>query len=156
MTNSRPFLLLSGVPGTGKSCFAHWLLDEHGLPYHDVDTRGLPSTESLQKPYLVVDWGFPATQPRLDHAINVIRCWIDAGTEYWWFDGDRDAALESFLSRNTVPKSAWNIQIRGIEENWDVISDLFDGRILQVLGPGLDYLPNAQIFKIMFPGGLPS
>src|SRR4029077_6677540 len=94
--DNQRLVLISGIPGTGKSCFANWLHENHGFVHLDVDAQGqLPSTDwLLQQNRLVIDWGFPANEPRLSTMIEIIQSWISVGVEHWWFDGDREAALQ--------------------------------------------------------------
>lgn len=153
MTTQR--ILISGIPGTGKSRFAKWLHDNHGFVHHDVDDlQGVPSTAwLLQQDRLIVDWGFPANEPSLSRATAIIQSWISVGVEHWWFDGDREAALESFLHRNTVSKRAWDIQLKGINQNWPEIAALFPpNRRLSVISPGPAYLSDEEIFRVIFRG----
>lgn len=146
---SQQLVLISGIPGTGKSSFARWLQDEHGFFHYDVDTvRTLPTLAwILQQDRLVVDWGFPPN----DHCFEVIESWATHGVSQWWFDGDRDAALQSFMLRGTVSKKAWDIQLTGITQNWPKIEALFPaGRRLAVLDAARTYLPKQEIYAAIF------
>ena len=115
------FVVLAGIPGTGKSTYARWLTEHHGFLHWDVDYQGMPTGEVLYRRPLVIDWGFPANEPGLTGCLDLIAQWQGTGAALWWFDGDRAAALASFLTRGTVAKSAWDYQIQGIERNWDKI-----------------------------------
>jgi len=150
---SEQLIILSGIPGTGKSTYSHWLHECYDFTHHDVDVMGLPSDSLLDSRRLVVDWGFPAIEPRLTTCLALIGTWTDLGAELWWFDGDREAALQSFLYRGTVPRSAWNVQMRGIVENWERISKVVGERVVDVIRQ-TDRLSNHAIFEQMFPSGL--
>jgi len=112
-------VLLSGVPGTGKSTFGRWAEREHGVVHIDVEQGGfdrfglisawraiclLPppdvmsfvrELQRLGQPVLV-DWGFPPA------VLPLVRALHDAGLRAWWFDGDRAAARNAFIHRDTV------------------------------------------------------
>jgi hypothetical protein len=154
---SRQLVLISGIPGTGKSSFAQWLQVNHGFVHYDVDAENgqLPSVEwILQQNRLVVDWGFPANEPSLSVCTSRIQSWIAGGVNHWWFDGDRAAALRSFLSRRTVSREAWDIQLGGITQNWPRIEALFPPKrrlsVISVIDADLTYLPNQEIFATIF------
>lgn len=56
----QAFIVLSGVPGIGKSTYARWLHETYGFVHQDVDRQGLPPGLVLARRHLVVDWRFPA------------------------------------------------------------------------------------------------
>lgn len=130
-------LLVSGIPGTGKSTFSRWLVSQHGYlrcPLADQDEPGDHFFEQIDATLangsdVVIDWGFPP--PLLEY----VRRLVGGGVVNWWFDGDRDAALQSYLSLGK-PRSAWDAQLAAIGQRWDQISDVFSGRILQVISTG--------------------
>lgn len=159
---SQQLLLISGVPGTGKSCFAEWLRERHEFVLYETDKHGgkPPSTEWIfQQRQLVVEWGFPANEPYLSKCIELIQCWVDCGVGHWWFDGDRGAARASFLNRGTIPATsygippgvAWDAQVGEINRNWPKIEALFPPeRSLRVIEAGPTYLPVQEIFATIF------
>lgn len=144
---TQAFIVVSGVPGTGKSTYANWLCQTYGFMHQDVDWQGLPSASVLAQRPLVVDWGFPANEPALTDCIALIRSWKANSARLWWFDGDREAALESFLKRGTVPKQFWDYQMAGIDDNWRKIEAVINGR-LDVISPAQRLTPE-QIFSHM-------
>lgn len=139
-------LLISGIPGTGKSTFARWLASEHGYVrcpsgaepgstfFSDIDEARRASDK------IVIDWGFPVGM------LNRVRSLIASGVEPWWFDGDRDAALQSFLARAGHPgrKADWDVQLRNIDEHWAEIAGTFNDRILDVIARGPVHLSNEE------------
>jgi len=150
MTTPRK-VLISGVPATGKTHFAEWLHENYGFAHHNVDQQGPLPADWLQQDRFVIDWGFPANGLALSYSVEMIQSWISSGVEHWWFDGDRKAARKSFLTRNTVPKEAWDIQFKGINKNWETIAALFPpDRRLSVISSGPTYLPNDEIYRAMF------
>ena len=145
----RAFIVLSGIPGTGKSTYAGWLHETYDFVHRDVDYQGLPPDLVVrdQRP-VIVDWGFPANEPCLTTCITLIRNWKTIGAKLWWFDGDREAALASFLKRGTVPKQQWDYQMKGINDNWSKIEAEIDGRIDTVSTTAR--LTVEEVFSYMF------
>lgn len=139
-------LLVAGIPGTGKSTFARWLVSEHGYVrcpsgeepgtnfFRDIDEARQTSEN------VVIDWGFPVGM------LDTVRLLIASGVEPWWFDGDRDAALEAFLARTGHPatRAAWDVQLGSIEEHWDNLASTFEGRILDVISTGPVHVSNVE------------
>lgn len=160
VTSQAPLrILISGIPGTGKSEFSRWLAREYNFlrcPSGEEPSETFLSDTrlALQEDRIVIDWGFPANEPSLSMSLDFIEEARDvSGLQPWWFDGDRAAALESFLRRATVPRSAWDKQLAGIESNWTRIAEVFKPRILKVITAGPEYLPNDERFHRMFPAG---
>lgn len=54
----------------------------------------------------VISWGFPAQYPDIEIIIELKK----RGFKLIWFDGDRNAALNSFIKRETEKKSDILIQ----------------------------------------------
>ena len=81
--------------------------------------------------------------------MDFLRELVRRHVEHWWFDGDRDAALHSFLKRGTVGRADWDRQLTGIEQRWKEISDVFAGRILNVISAGPSYAPNEELMMLM-------
>ena len=146
------FLVISGIPGTGKSTYCQWLHEKHGFNHQDVDWQGLPSAELLDNRPLVIDWGFPANEPSLSACLDLINSWRGSGAEMWWFDGDRDAALRSFLARGTVSKSDWDYQLGGIESNWHRLAEEVKGKVIDTITES-GYKAHEQIYSEMIAAG---
>jgi hypothetical protein len=138
-------LLIAGIPGTGKSAFSRWLAENHGFAHFDVDWQShqRPMEDWLTEPLLVIDWGFPVSQ------LGTVRSLVQRGVSQWWFDGDRDAALASFLARRTVSKLAWDAQIAAIDAEWANISAVFDHRIIDVISDGPAFMDPDAIFHLI-------
>src|SRR5438093_949094 len=113
---SSPILLLSGLPGSGKSSFARWLAKSKGYVHLDFDHGDLEkqclhrlfdefvfsrseqfiaNLLEIEEP-VCLDWGFP---PRL---LPIVHRLADAGVGIWWFDADPDVAKKHFLRRGDV------------------------------------------------------
>lgn len=148
-------ILLCGVPGTGKTVFAKWLCSERSYvrrptgtePVGDFfgDVRAALRTHED----LVIDWGLPAFDPSFDPCLHFVISLISDGVSHWWFDGDRDAALRSFLAREDHPatKADWDRQLAGIQAHWSEIAAVFAGRTVEVIAPGPTYLAPETIFS---------
>ncbi|MHB8190477.1 MAG: hypothetical protein ACYDHP_08710 [Ferrimicrobium sp.] len=144
-------LLISGIPGTGKSTFARWLAFEHGYvrcpsgeepgpTFFDDIVKARETSEDV-----VIDYGFPLGQ------LEWVRSLIASSVKPWWFDGDRDAALQAFLARrdHLATIAEWNTQLRQIVEHWKELETTFAGRILNVVSPGPVHMPNEQRWELI-------
>ena len=146
-------ILLAGIPATGKSTFADWLVDLHA--YTRCPTGREPGAaffsevEATRARHadVVIDWGFPVAQ------LPIVGRWVDGGVEPWWFDGDRDAALEVFLGRRGHPatRADWDRQMGDIDEHWQEIQGVFGDRILQVVRPGPTFMSNEERYAVVVP-----
>jgi len=155
-------LLLAGLPATGKSSFARWLVQEHGFLHVDVEAPGRLAELGLEAawrrcfdtgngtalvrglraiaPRVVVDWGFPPG------CVPVVRMLGNAGVHLFWLDGDPGAVRESFVRRGTVPISAFETQTARIGQRRAELDDLFGSRRLSVLDRAGRYLPPDAIW----------
>lgn len=145
-------LLICGIPGTGKSTFAEWLVSEHQyVRFPDQDEQPLTEADvnrALGIADAVIDWGFPAYNPDFKLSVRAVRELTAVHHfEHWWFDGDRHAALQSFLTRGTVSRAAWDRQLAGIDEHWDEIQAVFADRIVNVISDGASYMSNDERFE---------
>lgn len=121
-------LLLAGLPGTGKSSFAHFLACEVGFAPYDLERypQGWLRPElhgdwerdravfvcKLRRQHpagVVLDWGFPP------------KClpWIEelefAGVQCVWLTGDRKRLRERFIMRGGIPVHCFDGQLAAIE-----------------------------------------
>jgi hypothetical protein len=152
-------ILISGIPGTGKSTYVEWLGDQHGFRYFHLDTddpaRGVlfnlgPPT-FIQRvigpaPGLALDWGFPPN----DLCLAMVRRLHRAGVIGWWFDGDWRAAFDSFCNRPDHSVEAWDIQLPKIEAAWPQIKEIFGDRRIDVVTSGPTHMEPDEIHKRMF------
>jgi hypothetical protein len=150
----QQFLIIAGIPGTGKSTYSEWLRDNHDFVHQDVDKNSEITAETLQSTRVVIDWGFPANEAAgLSASLVTINSWRATGAQLWWFDGDRRAAMNKYLELGK-PRDAWEYQVRGIVKNWDQISlNIENGKRLDVITPSA-HMTSDEIFKEMFPEGL--
>jgi hypothetical protein len=123
---SSALLLLTGIPGTGKTTVAEYLVAHHGYTHFDREQfdqwpkylqvlwiRALPLFVwfVIQRyRQVVISWGF---LPLMDN--YEIRQLIDYGFRMIWFDGEREVARREFLKRGTATEEEFDAQVQRIE-----------------------------------------
>lgn len=122
---SMKLLLITGVPGTGKTEISDYLRDKHNFTHLDREiTNPWPKTleariewvKSQVKSHatsgksIVISWGFMPGYD--DKEIKQIR---NLGFSLIWFDGNRPAARQAFIKRNTVSVELLEVQMQKIE-----------------------------------------
>jgi hypothetical protein len=156
------FLLVAGIPASGKSSFGRWMSQQHRFRHEDLEKHS-NHLEWLQRkparsfidevrwgqPDFILDWGFPPNASTL----ATVRRLVEAGMTPWWFDGDRTAALESFLARGS-PLRDWEVQMPKIEANWGEIEAIFGSNHIEAVSRGPVYTPPENIYEQML--GSPS
>lgn len=125
MLQERDLLLITGVPGTGKTTYGGMFATEFGFVHHDLEdqqtlnrfvaNRAQFIGELLnEKKNVVATWGFaPDDEP----SVSLVLQLRSAGFEWIWFDGNRPAALREFLKRGTVQEIALYVQMYRIEKS---------------------------------------
>jgi hypothetical protein len=120
-------MLITGVPGTGKTTLGCHLAKQHGFRHIDFERedglelkrfwrfgeRGFRTqvkTLKLKKQDVVVTWGFVP-----DRQLEKAKAMRSAGFEWIWTDGDRAAARRVFVARGTVEEPLFDAQIKRIE-----------------------------------------
>lgn len=95
----------------------------------------------------VVEVGFRPGEEKL----AILRELIDACASAWWFDGDRDGALDNWRRRDKpVDDAFWRVQLGYVDRHWVEIAELFRTRIVRSVGPRGATLPEDQIDGLMF------
>jgi len=115
-------LLITGIPGAGKTQFGEYLVSAHGFVHRDLEDT-IEFADFVDNPltYLlrlsaegqksVITWGFvPAIRQ-----IELVRSIGKHGFGILWFDGDRAAALRAFQRRGTTPEANFYLQMYRIE-----------------------------------------
>ena len=117
-------LLITGIPGTGKTTVGDYLQDKFGYIHIDAEDRfrkeskfGLTDAHRKDKS-VVITWGFP---PELK-AIGTINQLKQNGFKLIWFDGDREQARREFTKRENaksdpktrIPLRLFDLQIHNI------------------------------------------
>lgn len=159
LQQNQNFLLIAGIPGTGKTEIGNYLADEHNFFHLDVEELmqidgsrfvSLKQTPDdfihllKQRKKVVVTWGF---MPGIDDCI--IRKFQLLGFKFIWFDGNRKAARNAFIRRGTVSEDILDIQMRRIEKMdigsfSPVVVNTFDGQD--------NFLEREKIVKEIFKG----
>jgi hypothetical protein len=106
----KQHLLLTGIPGTGKTTTGEYLATHHGFTHIDREEfdqwpkyyqivwrrsiRMFVRIITLRYDKLVVSWGF---NPKNDLA--EVHLMVNNGFAMIWFDGDREVAKKMFVQR---------------------------------------------------------
>jgi hypothetical protein len=140
-----PNLFISGVPATGKSTFSRWLASEKGyVRCPSGEEPGLKFRQEIEaaidsRAPVVLEMGF------LEGGFDLVEDLTERGFEFWWFDGDRDVALDNFLNRPNHPATLQNFRVymAHVERHWTRYQENFEDRCLDVIsGPGLVLMSN--------------
>jgi len=145
---AEPVLLLSGIPGSGKSTFGRWLQERRGFAHVDMEADGLdahdlrrawqvflgdPSSRdfcrqlfSLPRP-VALDWGFPVT------CLPLVRALQQQGIRAWWFTGDRLFARINFQTAKKSDPRLFDRQYADISAHWSEISPMFADRVVRTI-----------------------
>jgi len=125
----KELILITGIPGTGKTTYGELFANRFGFIHYDLENRetinGLcvdPSKyiDSIlnEGGRIVATWGFlPQEQ------MGIVKEFQAKGFTLVWFDGNRPAALRVFNRRGTVPEYLFHMQIGRID-NSRVVQDL--------------------------------
>ena len=116
-------ILITGIPGTGKTTLGEHLSRHHGFTHVDLeeehradklvrDVDGFVQRLEATHKKLVFTWGFP---PSLK-TIEVVLRLKELGYRLIWLDGNRDAARSTFHRRGDVSESLFYRQIQNIED----------------------------------------
>ena len=117
-------LLITGIPGTGKTTTGKYLEEKHGFTHLDME-KIIPSfgcnyweflTNAISKAKesdrdVVITWGF---MPGTDNDKDILKL-KEMGAKMVWFDGNRDAARNAFNKRGDVSEDLFNLQMKRIE-----------------------------------------
>jgi len=125
MSQGHDLLLITGIPGTGKTTYGDKFAKEFGFLHHDLEdqqtlTRLAANPSQFigellnQWKNVVVTWGFgPDDEP----SVSLVLKFRSAGFKWIWFDGDRPAALREFQKRATVQEVDLYVQMHRIEKS---------------------------------------
>lgn len=147
-----PDLFISGIPATGKTTFSRWLVSERGYVR-------CPSGEEIGPQFLreieeAIESGAPVVVEAgfLEGGFTLVENLTNEGFEFWWFDGDRDAALTNFLNRVGHPATAqdYTTYLAHVERHWERYSEHFGDRRLDVIsGPNPVLMSNEDRFAVI-------
>ena len=105
-TAQRDLLLITGIPGTGKTYYGNKFATEFGFAHYDLeDPQFLGRFRTIDQlisellsseKNVVVTWGFNPEDPP---SIELLQQLKNAGFKLIWFDGNRETALKRFELR---------------------------------------------------------
>jgi gluconate kinase len=125
-------ILLTGIPGTGKTKIGNHLKDKYGFYHIDLEDPGINSSPEFAQysqinlnpdvlmnqikdsgKNVVITWGFyPAVHDPLLLRLQKL------GAKIFWLDGDRDLAKEAWKNRdNPIPEKLFDDQIQRIDSH---------------------------------------
>lgn len=117
-------ILLTGVPGTGKTTMGNYLKDNHEFTHYNLEDEETLNnflldtckfiSKALANEKTVISWGFMPDK-HTNHVLEMKR----SGFTLIWLDdgGDRTSSLRTFTNRNTVSKDAYDIQMFKIKDS---------------------------------------
>src|SRR5207302_8927975 len=120
----RDLLLITGIPGTGKTCYGNTFARDFGFVHVDLedqqtlnrlasDPTQFISQLTGQQRSVVVTWGFVPD----DVQTAIVLQFRDAGFKWIWFDGNRPAALREFRKRGTVSEELLYAEMSRLENS---------------------------------------
>ena len=106
-TGSPQRLMITGIPGTGKTCIGNFLEAHYGFTHYDIEKRETCAQFRADRaafveralslgPSVVVTWGFPPYDCDAVHTIQKMKA---RGFKLFWFEGDHACAREAWLCR---------------------------------------------------------
>lgn len=126
-------LLISGIPGTGKTTLGNYLEENFGFVHVDLTRLEKDNIESEEHAHLenqiedmcredkdfVLTWGFG---PGISSHENTLVMILGKGVQMIWLDGNRNAARSSFLKRESSARSPlsaseFDAQVKRIDDN---------------------------------------
>ena len=164
-------VLLSGIPGSGKSSYGQALATHAGFVHLDLEKPGVLKSYGLEGAWgsvfstgsaaelataldalrapVALDWGFPVRW------LSAVASLANAGITPWWFDGDRSAARTAYVAREANNGDAWDAQVRSIDQSWRQIERVMGAHAVQAIAPGPVFTPHRAIARQMFGDAVP-
>ena len=102
-------IIISGVPGCGKTYFGDWLRDHHGFTHVNLEHRKVREHYIIPPQDLRLDWLFtlsskmvvtlPLTPPE---DIQLVKMFEAGGCKPWWFSANLELARARYVERPDV------------------------------------------------------
>jgi hypothetical protein len=170
-TRSLPRLVISGIPGAGKTHFVKWL---GGFGYAAAFNDNPPTT-AVERAWAERDSegleyffdalaGTPAPVA-LEYGLHPSR-WAEVaelqarGMSAWWFDGDRTAAKFAWQAAwPGTPEALWDAQVRLIDQYADKLAWVFKNHEIRTVekdaAHGYRHLTSEEICQTIFGNSQP-
>jgi hypothetical protein len=164
-------ILIWGISGAAKSRYCRWLekrgyvyvdndtvwgkaadgtataLEQHWMAFRGEQLGAREFVDAIGAQPVVVEFG---ARPN-EAAFAQLSRLVDLGFSAWWLDGDRNAALKSWLDRELpAAEEFWQVQTAWVDFNWHRIAEAFRSRIVRTIGPERAYLSEPEIDRLMF------
>ncbi len=114
-------LLIAGIPGMGKTTVGNELQNRKNFKHINLEDQATISSISNVSNFIaelrndssdiVVTWGFVPDE----NQTSIVLAFKENGFHLIWLDGNRGAAREAFVNRNTVPEELFDVQLGRIE-----------------------------------------
>jgi hypothetical protein len=114
-------LLVTGIPGTGKTSIGHYLQSEKGFQHFDMEAAlksdlqiGAAKAEEFINASgnnKVITWGFRTVEDA-----PMVKRLQSLGYTMIWLDGDRDAARRACLKRGDTNEELFDLQLSNIDK----------------------------------------
>jgi hypothetical protein len=161
MIPKHDIILLSGIPATGKSTFARYLVQKHSFAHYDLECypRGWPHPELKEKwdtdrkafvaqvlkhhDRIALDWGFPV------RCLSWVKELLALGVRLIWFDGDVARARQEFVKRGGIDVINFDAQVAAIENAG--YPDSLNCVVVPALSRSDGFLNPREIEKAVFP-----
>jgi len=126
--NLRPrIILISGVPGTGKTTIGNYLESQRKFVHFDIEkVMKLPNFNTLNE-NTILTWGFNPEDPV---SVGYIKDFVNSGRMMIWLDGNRDASKKAFIDRKTVSLARYEEQMERITRQEKKIYSEFSPRVI--------------------------
>lgn len=138
-------ILITGIPGTGKTWMGDYMAQHHNFTHSDIEATGMTNLDQIEGD-IVLTWGFV---PDDSGSINLITEFIGKGFKLIWFDGNRPAALREFIKRGTVPEELFYLQMFRIEQS-KIIEKLSPKLVNTFDDQGMFKQPDVILKEILF------
>ena len=115
----RKLILITGIPGTGKTTIGNYFENHHQFKHLDFEaghySQFLQNPEfyvnsELTRGNIVITWGFVPNDLQTSH----VKFFEGFGFVLFWFDGNRQAALREYLKEGR-PENLFQIQVSRID-----------------------------------------
>lgn len=143
-------ILITGIPGMGKTTFGDYLRDIHGFVHINFED-GVSLDNFAQNPDLfltkyannknvVITWGFVPD----DMQTQMVKFIDSNGFKLIWFDGDRASAFREY-TKTGKPKDLFDLQISRIDSS-NVIKKI-NPRIINTLDDQGEFRDSNEVLE---------